>query len=161
MTDVWLKRWNERYRQPEFAYGIEPNEFLKEQIDKLKVGKILFGAEGEGRNGIYAAKNGWNVNAFDISEEGKNKALKLAKENNVSVNYKVGQLPELDFENDQFDVIALICAHFPSNIKSEYHKILNKKLKRDGILIFEAFGKNHLKYRNAKPNVGGKKWSRV
>ena len=155
MTDVWLKRWNERYRQPEFAYGIEPNEFLKEQIDKLKVGKILFGAEGEGRNGIYAAKNGWNVNAFDISEEGKNKALKLAKENNVSVNYKVGQLPELDFENDQFDVIALIYAHFPLNIKSEYHKILNKKLKRDGILIFEAFGKNHLKYRNANPNVGG------
>jgi len=155
MTDTWLKRWNDRYKETEFAYGIEPNEFLKEQIDKLKVGTILFGAEGEGRNAIYSAKNGWNVNAFDISEEGKNKALKLAKENNVSIDYKVGQLPDLDFENEQFDAIALIYAHFPSNIKSEYHKILDKKLKKGGIVIFEAFGKNHLKYRNENPKVGG------
>lgn len=155
MTDTWLKRWDDRYKEPEFAYGTKPNEFLKEQINKFKTGKILFVAEGEGRNAVYAAKLGWHTFAFDISVEGKNKALQLAKENNVSINYQVGHLPNLDFNNEQFDVIALIYAHFPPNIKSKYHKLLNKKLKKDGIVIFEAFGKNHLKYRNENPKIGG------
>lgn len=155
MTDAWLKRWDERYREKEFAYGTQPNEFLKEQIQELKPGKILFGAEGEGRNAVFAAKLGWEVSAFDISVEGKNKALKLSNENNVSIDYQVGQLPELNFKNDDFDAIALIYAHFPPNLKSEYHKILDKKLKRGGTIIFEAFGKNHLEYRKKNPRIGG------
>ncbi len=155
MEEKWLKRWDDRYKEPDFAYGTEPNEFLKEQIDQLKAGTILFGAEGEGRNAVYASKLGWVVQAFDISKEGKNKALKLAEENKVSIDYQVGQLPDLDFENGKFDAIALIYAHFPPNIKSEYHKILDKKLKKGGTIIFEAFGKNHLKYRNENPKIGG------
>ena len=58
MADTWLKRWNDRYKEKEFAYGTKPNEFLKEQIQKLKIGTILFGAEGEGRNAVYTAKKG-------------------------------------------------------------------------------------------------------
>lgn len=155
MTDTWLKMWNDRYRENEFAYGTNPNEFLKEQINKLNTGKILFGAEGEGRNAIYAAKIGWDVYAFDISHEGKNKALMLAKENNVSIEYQLGLLPKLNFKNEQFDAIALIFAHFIPDIRSEYHKILDKKLKKGGTIILEAFGKNHLKYRKKNPKVGG------
>ncbi|CAZ98559.1 class I SAM-dependent methyltransferase [Zobellia galactanivorans] len=155
MSDTWLKRWNVRYREKEYAYGIKPNEFLKEQIQKLKIGKILLGAEGEGRNAVYSAKLGWNVYAFDISVEGKNKALRLAKENKVSIDYKVGQLPELNYGNEQFDAIALIYAHFPANIKAEYLKTLSKKLKKGGIVIFEAFSKNHIDYKKKNPKVGG------
>ena len=155
MTDTWLKRWNDKYQEKEYAYGTEPNDFLKEQIQKLETGKILFGAEGEGRNAVYAGNLGWNVYAFDISLEGKNKALKLASENNISIDYQVGQLTDLDYGNEQFDVIALIYAHFPPSIKSEYHKLLDKKLKKGGIIIFEAFGKNHLEYKNKNPKIGG------
>ncbi|WP_348647886.1 class I SAM-dependent methyltransferase [Arenibacter sp. F20364] len=143
--------WDERYKQKEFAYGVTPNKYLEKKIANLKPGKILFPAEGEGRNAVYAAKLGWDVSAFDISVEGKNKALKLANENNVSIDYRVGQLPELDFENIYFDTIALIYAHFPPNLKSEYHGILDKKLKKGGFLIFEAFGKNLLGYIGKKP----------
>ena len=66
VNESWIDRWNERYSKEEFAYGEEPNQYLKEQLEKLAVGKILFAAEGEGRNGVYAAKLGWNVFAFDI-----------------------------------------------------------------------------------------------
>ena len=100
----WTKRWNDRYSNDEFAYGEEPNNYLKEQIEKLEIGTILFPAEGEGRNAIFAAKSGWKVSAFDISEEGKNKALKLAKANNVSIDYQVGELETLDFEEGQLAV---------------------------------------------------------
>ena len=71
MNDPWQKKWNERYGQKAYAFGTEPNVFLKEQLDELNPGSILFAAEGEGRNAIYAAANGWEAHAFDISEEGQ------------------------------------------------------------------------------------------
>ena len=153
----WTQRWDDRYKTEEFAYGTAPNNYLKEQIEKLATGSILFPAEGEGRNAIFAAKLGWKVSAFDISEEGRNKAILLAKNNNVSIDYEVGELENLDFQEEQFDAIALIYAHFPATIKSEIHKQLNQLLRKDGIIIFEAFSKKHLEYVTKNEKVGGPK----
>jgi SAM-dependent methyltransferase len=157
MEQTWKDKWNERYSNREFAYGKEPNKYLKQELDKLKPGSILFPAEGEGRNAIYAAKLGWDVYAFDISIEGKKKANELAKFHNVNIDYKVGELEELGYDEDKFDAIALIYAHFPAAIKSHYHSIFNKYLRKDGIIIFEAFSKNHLNYNKINEKVGGPK----
>ena len=157
MNNSWTERWNNRYSNEEFAYGEEPNNYLKEQIEKLNPGTILFPAEGEGRNAIYAAKLGWKVAAFDISEEGKNKALKLAEANDVSIDYQVGELESLNYQTEQFDAIALIYAHFPAEIKSSLHKILETYLRKDGVIIFEAFSKKHLEYLAINDKVGGPK----
>jgi hypothetical protein len=157
----WTQRWDDRYSNEEFAYGEEPNNFFKEQIEKLNAGTILFPAvfpaEGEGRNAVYAAKLGLKVAAFDISEEGKNKALKLAAANNVSIDYQVGELETLNYQTEQFDAIALIYAHFPAEIKSSIHKTLDKYLRQNGIIIFEAFSKKHLEYLAINDKVGGPK----
>ena len=153
----WTQRWDDRYSNEEFAYGEEPNNYFKEQIEKLNAGAILFPAEGEGRNAIYAAKLGWKVAAFDISAEGKNKALKLAEANNVSIDYQVGELESLNYQPEQFEAIALIYAHFPAEIKSSIHKTLDKYLSQNGIIIFEAFSKNHLEYLALNDKVGGPK----
>ncbi|MFD1550733.1 SAM-dependent methyltransferase [Putridiphycobacter roseus] len=155
MENEFLKRWNDVYGNEAYAYGQNPNEFLKEQLANLSPGKILFPAEGEGRNGVYAAELGWEVSAFDISEKGKNKALNLAKAKQVEMDYRVGELAELGFAPASFDAIALIYAHFPPEIKSAYHQALGKLLKKGGIIIFEAFSKSHLKYRAENPKVGG------
>lgn len=157
MNNSWTERWNDRYSNEEFAYGEEPNNYFKEQIEKLNTGTILFPAEGEGRNAIYAAKLGWKVSAFDISEEGKNKALKLAEANNVTIDYQVGELETLDYHTEQFDAIALIYAHFPAEIKSEIHRTLETYLRKNGIIIFEAFSKKHLEYLAINDKVGGPK----
>jgi len=157
LNEIWTSRWNDRYSIEEFAYGEAPNNYLKEQLAKLPVGTIFFPAEGEGRNAVYAAKLGWTVSAFDISNEGKNKAIRLAEKNNVSIDYKVGALETLGFENEKFDAIALIYAHFPANIKSLYHKIFDSYLKKNGIIIFEAFSKRHIEYVTANEKVGGPK----
>lgn len=153
----WTKRWDDRYKSEEFAYGEEPNNYLKEQIKKIETGSILFPAEGEGRNAVFVAKLGWKVSAFDISEEGRNKALILAKNNNVLIDYQVGELETLNFQEDQFDAIALIYAHFPAEIKSKIHKQLDALLRKNGIIIFEAFSKNHLEYVTKNEKVGGPK----
>lgn len=157
MTEPWIDRWDDRYSKKEFAYGKLPNNYLKEQLEKLEAGSILFPAEGEGRNAVYAAKLGWTVSAFDISVEGKNKAFLLAEDNNVIIDYQVGDLQTIDYYGEQFDAIALIYAHFPPDIKSIYHKTLDQYLRKNGLIIFEAFSKKHLDYISKNEKMGGPK----
>jgi SAM-dependent methyltransferase len=149
--------WDKRYAATTMAYGVEPNQYFKEQISKLKAGSILLPAEGEGRNAIFAAKLGWQVSAFDISIEGKKKADNLAVKNNVSLDYKVGGFSEINYKAAHFDCIALIYAHFPPQFKSEYHRILSNYLRKGGLVIFEGFSKNHLKNNIENPKSGGPK----
>lgn len=66
--------WNNRYAREEYFYGTMPNEYLKQKLAPLPAGTILFGAEGEGRNAVYAATQGWQVSAFDQSIRGKEEA---------------------------------------------------------------------------------------
>jgi len=155
MNDAWTNRWNDRFSNEEFAYGEQPNDYLKEQLEKLDPGAILFPAEGEGRNAVFAATLGWIVSAFDISVEGKKKAMLLAERNNVSIDYQVAVLEQLNYRPEQFDAMALIYAHFPAEIKSLYHKTLDQYLRKGAVVIFEAFSKKHLDYNAKDPKVGG------
>ena len=155
MSNTWTNRWDERYKGEEFAYGEQPNNYLKEQLEKLPAGKILFPAEGEGRNAVFAAGLGWQVSAFDISAEGRNKAMRLADKNNVRIDYQVGELQTLGYQPGQFDALALIYAHFPPGIKSSMHKALDKYLRPGGMIIFEAFSKKHIDYVARNEKVGG------
>lgn len=149
--------WDERYRQEEYAYGVLPNDFLKAQLDVLTPGTILFPAEGEGRNAVYAAARGWTVFAFDQSTEGQRKAHRLAEANKVSITYDVVPVDELYYAPNQFDAVALIYAHFAANVKSQYNKKMATFLRPGGILIFEAYSKRHLANILADPRVGGPK----
>lgn len=138
--------WEERYSAESFAYGVEPNEFLKKAFNEFKLkGTILLPAEGEGRNAVFAAKEGLKVTCFDMSNQGKLKALQLAELNNVHIDYKVGEFSEMAFKENSFDIIALIYAHFPSSVKSQYHKTITKYLKKDGVLILEGFTEKQFK----------------
>lgn len=149
------QKWDERYKNTEFAYGTAPNLFFKEWLPKFKPGSILMPADGEGRNGVFAAQLNWTVTSFDLSTEGQLKALKLAQDHTVNLEYIVGDLEELEFEKESFDAIGLIYAHFSAETKSKLHKKLNEYLKPGGHIIFEAFSKSHLHFKKANPKVGG------
>jgi SAM-dependent methyltransferase len=150
--------WDKRYGNTEYAYGEEPNAFFKKTLDKLDLkGSILLPAEGEGRNAVYAAKKGLDVFAFDISIEGKNKALELSKKENVEITYEVGEFFNLNIANYSYDSAALIYAHFPPNIRDSYHQKISELIKPNGILILEGFSKNHLELQQHNPNAGGPK----
>lgn len=149
--------WNERYSATEFVYGKKPNAYLKEKLTKLNPGAILFPAEGEGRNAVFAAGLGWKVSAFDTSTEGRKKALSLAKEHNVDIEYHAEELNRIGYKTAQFDAIALIFTHFPPEIRKEYFQHFNSYLKKGGIIIFEGFSKKHSEYQKINPDVGGPK----
>ncbi len=143
--------WNNHYAENEFAYGKEPNQFLKENIHLLPKRKILFVAEGEGRNAVFAAKNGFEVSAFDYSELGQKKALLLASENEVEISYLVSDVLELPYNENSFDAIVLIYAHFPSDIRKKAYEKLLTLLKINGKILFEAFSKEQINYTSGGP----------
>lgn len=149
--------WNERYAEQEYVYGKAPNKYFQEKLDELRPGRILLPAEGEGRNAVYAARMDWEVSAFDISEEGKNKAEKLAREYKVELDYKVGGLYAMDYREEEFDTIGLIFAHFPKEIKEDYFQQFHKLLRPDGVVIFEAFSREQIDYQKKNPKSGGPK----
>ena len=144
--------WNERYAENEYAYGIQPNQFFAESISRLpEKGKILFPAEGECRNAVFAAKNGFEVFAFDTSIEGKKKADKLAADQGIKIDYRVGILEELDLEPASFDGAVFIYSHFPKAIRATIHKQIEELVKPNGVIIFEAFSKEQLQYPSGGP----------
>ena len=149
--------WDGRFSGEEYIYGEEPNEYFKEKLLEFLPGEILFAAEGEGRNAVFAAEEAWKVGAFDQSSEAKKKAEKLAKKRGVEIEYKVGKLPDLGYEKEEFDAVALIYAHFPPEIRADYHKRLISYLRRDGLVFFEGFSEKHPAYQQVNPKVGGPK----
>lgn len=151
------KIWDERYSNEAFAFGENPNEFLKETLPQFIPEKALFAAEGEGRNAVFAAGLGWEVSAFDLSEYGKMKAEILATKNQVSIDFTVGDIQTLKYDANSFDALVMIYAHFPASIKSSCHHQLITYLKPGGLIIFEAFSKNHIQYNSINPKVGGPK----
>jgi len=154
---IKMNFWDQRYSQSEFAYGEKPNEYLKSKIAGLKPGRILFPAEGEGRNAVFAAKLGWDVFAFDSSIEGKKKADRLAFKNGFSIDYRVEDLEQTDYPASYFDAIVFSYTHFPEAKRRFYHQKLSAYLIEGGTLILECFSKNHLNFQKNNPNAGGPK----
>lgn len=148
--------WNERYSQQEMAYGNEPNDFFKEQLDRLQPGKLLLPAEGEGRNAVYAAQQGWDVLAFDYSEAGKAKALQLAESKGVNLHYELADAQQFSAASESFDAVALIYAHMPPAARTALFKGIATWLKPGGQLIVEAF---HPRQLEGYPSGGPKEES--
>ncbi|MCB9261940.1 MAG: class I SAM-dependent methyltransferase [Flavobacteriales bacterium] len=148
--------WNCRYAEQEYAYGKEPNQFLLECFSRFNFsGNILFPAEGEGRNAVYAARHGLKVHAFDISEEGKKKAENLAAESGVCIEYVVADFEQFLKNDFKFDTIVLIYNHLPSKMMEKYASRLVEMLQPNGRIILEGFSENNLPLREKNPSVGG------
>ncbi|WP_372642721.1 class I SAM-dependent methyltransferase [Ancylomarina sp.] len=160
MKKAASEMWDERYANENFVYGTEPNVFFKEELLKLKVGRLLLPAEGEGRNAVFAASQSWQVSAFDLSKEGRFKALELARKNQVKIDYEVAGFEDLTFEKESFDCIALIYAHVPEDKRKVYHQLIAKYLKPDGILILEGFSKGQLGKESGGPGQIGMLFSK-
>lgn len=143
--------WDERYAGDDFFYGVEPNAWLKEQLQSLSPGKILFPAEGEGRNAVYAARLGWQVNAFDISSEGQKKALKLASSFHVNIDYRISRAEDYTVPAETYDAVAMIYTHFPVKTQPVLIKRFRNALKPGGIFLMEVFSMHQINNNSGGP----------
>jgi hypothetical protein len=145
------EQWNTRYIADEYIYGTEPNEYLRKFLDRSNSGRILFPAEGEGRNAVYAAMKGWQADAFDQSEAGRDKALRLAAEKKVNIHYFIQSLEDWEPIESTYDCISLIFVHLPPPLRIEVHNKVIAALKPGGILLLEAFTSNQLPRTSGGP----------
>ncbi|MFV0322063.1 MAG: class I SAM-dependent methyltransferase [Alphaproteobacteria bacterium] len=134
--------WNERFAIDEYAYGKEANQFLQSAVQYIpNRGKVLSIAEGEGRNGVFLAKQNLHVTAIDIAEEGKRKAEQLAAENHVSLDYKIIHADNFDLGDNEWDAIISIFGYLAPNSslrKAVFQKIITA-IKPNGVFILEAY----------------------
>lgn len=142
--------WDQRYSEQAWVYGKDPNGFFKSFIDSHTPGKLLLPAEGEGRNAAYAAGKGWEVHAVDFSHVARDKALRRAGEESLSIYYELADLSVWSTDLS-FDYIALIYAHFPEAFRMQLHRKLADRLVPGGQLILEGFAKDQIHYTSGGP----------
>lgn len=144
--------WNQRYNQEEFVYGKEPNDFLLQKFSAIPKGKVLFLAEGEGRNAVFLAKQqGYEVTAMDSSAVGMEKARQLAQEEGVKLETVVADLNDFDLGTEQWDGIVSIFCHLPFDLRAKVHKKIIQALKKGGVLLAESYTQKQLEYATGGP----------
>ena len=131
--------WNERYGTSDYFYGIEPNEFLRDSASPLPRGRALCLAEGEGRNAVWLAEQGFEVHSIDIAEAGVDKTLRLAASRGVTVHAVVGDLNDYTIDPGSWDLIVSIFAHTPSALRRRIHRAVVEGLAPNGTFVLEAY----------------------
>ena len=142
--------WDKRYDQHTTVYGYQPNAYFKSKLDILTPSNLLLPAEGEGRNAVYAASIGWEVDAFDYSLVAKAKALSLAATKGVSITYFSKDISEF-IPTKQYGAIGLIYVHLSDDARIAFHRKLVNALLPGGVLILEAFSKAQLQHTSGGP----------
>jgi hypothetical protein len=142
--------WDQRYAENETVYGTRPNGFFQKFIDEHKPGTLLLPAEGEGRNAVYAAAKGWQVDAFDFSQVAREKALDFARGERVQIEYTLKNISDYKAVK-QYDAVALIYVHLPEDLRKIFHEQVYQSIKPGGFLVLEAFAKEQAQLESGGP----------
>jgi SAM-dependent methyltransferase len=131
--------WNERYSQPGFAYGTEPNDFLRDQASLIPKGRVLALADGEGRNGVYVATLGHHVTSVDLSSVGLAKAKVLAADRGVSIETVVADLGDFVIAPSSWEGVVSIFCHLPPDLRRRVYAAVVQGLVPGGVLVLESY----------------------
>lgn len=132
-------RWEQRYDGDEYVFGTEPNDFLRANVGRLPPGRVLWLAEGEGRNATFLAAQAHDVASIDLTEAGVAKTRCLAAEHGVSVAAEVGDLATADLGRDRWNAIVSIFAHLPPAVRRDLHRRVVAALASGGVFLLEAY----------------------
>ena len=132
--------WDNAFAADEYRYGTEPNAFLAEQAPKLlkACARVLCIGDGEGRNGVWLAEQGYDVHILEPSGVGIRKALSLAQKREVTVKTTQGFFPATR-PNGTFDAVVLIYLHQPADRRVPFHEAVVSVLNPGGVVILEGF----------------------
>jgi SAM-dependent methyltransferase len=143
--------WDERYRVDDYVYGTSANDFLRSHVDHLPMGRILCLAEGEGRNAVFLAEQGFAVTAVDMSSVGLAKAQRLAAQRGVKIETIVSDLADFHVEPETWDGIVSIFAHLPTRVRQRIHREVVSGLRSGGAFLLEAYRPEQLEYGTGGP----------
>ena len=140
------EKWDAKYRNSDRISVKPPSEWLTTHTGLLSgEGKALDIAAGEGRNSVFAASLGYEVVCMDISEVALSKANRLANEKNVKITTVSADLDNSFLLENEYDLV--LCFNFLD--RNLFQEIRNT-LKTNGILFYETFTVDYLKYSSFK-----------
>jgi SAM-dependent methyltransferase len=148
------ERWNHRFSEDSYLFGVEPNAWLQEHANVWSTGqRVLSVADGDGRNSVWLAKQNLVVDAFDISPVGVAKAEKLAAASGVSVNFSICDSDAYSWPQASYDGIAAIFIQFadPAARARMFSNMINA-LKPGGVLVLQGYGLKQLDYKTGGPS---------
>jgi SAM-dependent methyltransferase len=148
-----LDQWNERFGADEYAYGEQPNAFIEAQAHRFNGKRIVAFAEGEGRNAVFLARQGYQVTAWDYAENGLKKTEKLAERFQVKVVTEKKDLVYDPVPSEVYDGAIMVFGHFP---KADQRKVFNKLLavvKLGGIVMMEVYSEEQIRYQTGGPKA--------
>jgi 2-polyprenyl-3-methyl-5-hydroxy-6-metoxy-1,4-benzoquinol methylase len=145
--------WNQRFRADGYVFGTEPNRYLEQRGELItRGGRVLCVADGEGRNGVWLARQGLQVDAFDIAEVGVAKARKLAEASGVTVNYAVADCDRLAWPASVYDGVVAIFVQFATPaMRTRLFANMVRCLRPGGVLILQGYTPRQLEYRTGGP----------
>lgn len=145
--------WNKRFSSPGYVFGEEPNAFLVSQASRLGHGHALALADGEGRNSVWLAQQGFTVDAFDFSAPAIEKAKALAAKHSVNVNFNCSAWQSFDWKTQSYDLVAGIFFQFATpDERTQLFEKIKQSLKPGGVVVIQGYGKNQLSYKTGGPD---------
>lgn len=147
--------WNKRFAAEGYLFGTEPNAWLREFAGVWARGqRVLCVADGEGRNSVWLARRGLQVDAFDIAEVGVAKARRLAAEQGADVNFQVADCDSFAWPTAAYDGVAAIFIQFADpQLRERLFKRIQQCLKPGGTLLLQGYTPKQLEYRTGGPPV--------
>jgi cyclopropane fatty-acyl-phospholipid synthase-like methyltransferase len=152
-NDPEFERWNTRFAAPDYVFGTEPNAFLASQKHRLKPGHAaLVPADGEGRNGVWLARQGLDVTSLDFSPAAQEKAQALAKRFGVTIRTQLADLNHWSWEPERYDIVAAIMIQFSRSPEREaIFAGMISTLKCGGLLLLQGYRPEQLRYKTGGP----------
>jgi SAM-dependent methyltransferase len=145
--------WDARYAGEGYLFGTQPNRFLVACRSLLGArGRALCIADGEGRNSVWLASEGFDVDAFDASPVAVEKARRLAAERAVSVRFAVADADSWHWPESCYDVVAAIFIQFaPPDLRRRIFDRIARALRPGGLLLLEGYRLEQLAYGTGGP----------
>jgi SAM-dependent methyltransferase len=131
--------WDERFAEPGYAYGTEPNDFLREVAERIPRGPVLCLGEGEGRNATFLAGLGFEVTALDASRVGLAKAEALARERGVRLRTECADVTKYTLAPGAWSGIVSLWLHLPTAARAALHRTCVAGLAAGGAFVLEAY----------------------
>lgn len=147
-----MSQWDERFGGAAFVYGTEPNRWLASRASSIVPrGRVLSLGEGEGRNAVWLAQQGFQVEAVDGSAVGLEKAQRLAAERGIAIRTRLLDLAQFQPDPDPFDAVVLIFLHLAPSLRKAVHLAAVQSLRPGGAVIMEAFNSAQVKFASGGP----------
>jgi SAM-dependent methyltransferase len=143
--------WDERYALDGFAFGTEPNDFLRQEAHRIPMGRVLCLGEGEGRNAVFLAEQGYEVVGVDRSQVGMDKAQALAQGRGVFIETVVSSIEDFELAEGEWQGIVSVFFHLPPELRRKVHESVVRGLAPGGILILEAYTPKQLEFGTGGP----------